>query len=272
MSVFIDEALATLSSAIMTGIESRLKDLHTSMPGIIESFNATTQTATVQPAIKRIFKTREENEEILTPSSIPPILNVPVQFPRAGGFCMTFPVKKGDECLLVFCERSIDYWHRSGGVKNPGGKRFHHLSDAVAIVSISSVPNAIANFATDGVEIKREGGAGSIKILNDGQVEINSNANINLTASSNVNIDASNINLTASSNVDITATNFNVTGISVFNGAVTVNGAATLAGGAAITGTPTADGTALAKIDHTHNQANDSAGNTEQPTGPGIPQ
>lgn len=272
MSAYIDEALATLSSAITTGIESKLKDLHTSMPGIIASFNAATQTATVQPAIKRIFKTREETDELLTPSAIPPLINVPVQFPRAGGFCMTFPVKKGDECLLVFSERSIDYWHRSGGVKNPGGKRFHHLSDAVAIMAISSIPNAIVDFATDGVEIKKEGGAGSIKITDNGQIEINSDANINLTSSGSVEINSdANINLTSSSTVGIIASSFNVTGVSVFNGAVSVNGAATLAGGAVISGAVTADGTALAKIDHTHLQANDSSGDVQPPTGPGVP-
>ena len=45
-------ALATLAANIKQGVENRLKDLHTSMPGIVESFDPLTQLASVQPAIK----------------------------------------------------------------------------------------------------------------------------------------------------------------------------------------------------------------------------
>jgi hypothetical protein len=50
---------------------------------------------------------------------LPILINVPVQFPRGGCFLLTFPVTKGDECLIMFAERDA--------------KRFHSLSDATAI-------------------------------------------------------------------------------------------------------------------------------------------
>ena len=74
--------ISTLASNIKQGIETRLKDVHTAMPGIIESFNAVTQLASVQPAVKRIFRTTQDEKEILTPTPIPVLINVPVIFPR----------------------------------------------------------------------------------------------------------------------------------------------------------------------------------------------
>lgn len=164
--------LATLSSNIKQGIKEHLKDLHTSMPGIIESFDPETQLATVQPAIKRIFKTTDGETEFLTPTELPVLINVPVIFPRGGGFSLTFPVAKGDECLLNFCERSIDNWHEFGTVREPGARRFHALSDAVAIVGLSSVPNKIPNYDNTNVQLKKDDGSVSITILDDGTMEL----------------------------------------------------------------------------------------------------
>ena len=45
-------AIVKLASNIKEGIANRLKDLHTSMPGIIENFDPVTQTASIQPAIR----------------------------------------------------------------------------------------------------------------------------------------------------------------------------------------------------------------------------
>ena len=42
-----NENLATEASVIKTAISSALKDLHTSMPGIVDSFDPETQTASV---------------------------------------------------------------------------------------------------------------------------------------------------------------------------------------------------------------------------------
>ena len=160
--------LATLAENIKRGIDNRLKDVHTSMPGIVVSFNATNQTASVQPAIKRIFVSEDiDGKEILAPADLPVLINVPVQYPRGGGYSMTFPVTKGDECLLVFCERSIDNWFRTGEVKEPLHKRFHNLSDATVFVGLSSQNNTVPNYNTSEVEIKKDDGSAIITISQD---------------------------------------------------------------------------------------------------------
>lgn len=241
-------SLASLSSVIKKGIEVRLKDLHTSIPGIIESFNPVTQLASVQPVVKRVFRTEENNEELLSPLPLPILINVPVQFPRGGGFSLTFPVKKGDECLLVFCERSIDNWHKFGGVKEPTARRFHDLSDATAFVGISSVPNKIPNYDPDNTVIKKDNGNVYISLNDDNTLDIYSNDTVNITATSECNITSPTINL---------------------NGNVNISGLLTANANTVISGTVSNNGVNIGST-HIHSQSTDGGGDTEQNTG--VPQ
>lgn len=256
-------SLATLADNIKQGIDARLKDLHTSLPGIIESFDPTTQLASIQPAIKRIFKTNEGDIDILTPTDLPILINVPVQFPRGGGFSLTFPVKKGDECLLIFCERSIDNWHKFGGVNKPGARRFHHLSDATAIVGVSSMVNKIPNYDNTNVQLKKDDGSVELTLSADGTGKFNANTE-----------------------VSITAPLITLNGDTTINGILDVNGNTSIDGTLDVTGTVTAPigeipivisttvaastGLTVAGKEmsgHTHSQGIDSAGNTQQNTG-----
>lgn len=205
--------LSTLASNIKQGIDARLKDLHTAMPGIVETFDAEKQLATIQPAIRRIFVTRDGEKEILVPSDLPILINVPVIFPRGGGFSLTFPVKKGDECLLTFCERSIDNWHETGKVKVPGAKRFHSLSDATAFVGLSSIPNKVPNYDGTNVQLKKDDGSVEFTLLTDGTV--------NLKANTKVTVDAPDSEFTG--NVKVLG-DLEVIGSTALSGTVTSNG------------------------------------------------
>lgn len=167
-----NDSLSTLASNIKQGVESRLKELHTSIPGIIETFNAEKQLASIQPAIKRIFVTRNGDKEILVPSDLPILINVPIIFPRGGGFSLTFPVKKGDECLLTFCERSIDRWHNTGKIEVPGARRFHSLSDATAFVGLSSLINKIPNYDNINTQFRSDDSKVEITLLDNGTISI----------------------------------------------------------------------------------------------------
>ena len=48
----------TLEKVIQTAIDSSLKELHTSLPGVIQSFDPVEQLADIQPTIKRKQKDR----------------------------------------------------------------------------------------------------------------------------------------------------------------------------------------------------------------------
>lgn len=259
-----NENLSTLASNIKQGIDARLKDLHTSMPAIIESFDAATQIATVQPAIKRIFKTDDGEIELLTPSPLPILINVPVQFPRGGGFSLTFPVAKGDECLLVFAERSIDIWHKSGGVQNPGAKRFHSLSDATAFVGISSLVNKVPNYDPTNVQLKKDDDSVYLTLKANGNLDAHADGDINATCD--------NANITADTKATVTAPDIELIGAVQITGTLDVSGVSTFAANiiaqadVAVTGILSQGGTDVGK-NHAHPQGNDSGGATEQDTG-----
>lgn len=55
----------------------------------------------------------------------------------------TFPLKQGDECILLFSDREIESWFINGEVNPLGYQRMHELTDAVAIVGIRSLPKMI---------------------------------------------------------------------------------------------------------------------------------
>jgi protein gp138 len=151
------ELAATETDAATVAAREIQKNIHTAIPGIIQSFDAGKQTATVKPAIKRIWVDNG-------PMDLPDCVDCPVQFPRGGFGVLTFPVTAGDECLLVFSERAIDNWYSSGGAQEPSEYRLHDLSDGFAIVGVSSLGKVIKDFATDAVEIRTLDGKTRIRL------------------------------------------------------------------------------------------------------------
>ena len=105
--------------------------LQTALPGIVQRYDATTQTADIQPCVNTMVL---QPDGTFASEPMPVIPAVPVVFPRAGGFALTFPVAAGDCVLLVFCAADIGPWRvGQGGPVNPGTNQRHHLSNAVAL-------------------------------------------------------------------------------------------------------------------------------------------
>lgn len=129
----MSDMTATPESATKAQIRESLLDTHTAMPGIIQSFDPQTRTATVQPAIASVFVGDDGSDQ---PTPLPLCVDVPVYFPSGGGFELTFPVVAGDHCLLIFAERCIDGWFAGAGVVPPQDYRQHDLSDAFALVGV----------------------------------------------------------------------------------------------------------------------------------------
>lgn len=67
--------------------------------GIVQSFDPGAVTAVVLPAIRSV---EIDNDGNRVTKNIPLLVDVPVVFPRGSGYTLTFPVKAGDECLVVF--------------------------------------------------------------------------------------------------------------------------------------------------------------------------
>ena len=116
----------TLPELLNQAIDSRLADVNVCLPGVVESYDRTNQTAKIQPALKRKYL----NGDVV---DLPIINSVPIVFPRSSSHHIHFDLKKGDYVTLVFSQRSLDSWKESGGLVSPNDPRRFNLSDAYGI-------------------------------------------------------------------------------------------------------------------------------------------
>lgn len=163
-----EELAATDEDAAGAAARGDRLELHTALPGIVQAFDAATQTARVRLAIKRITRGGEA-------VAISDLLDCPVQFPRFGNFILTGPVAAGDECLVVFAERAFDNWFEKGGVQEPSEYRLHDYSDGFVIPGFSSRPKAgqvAGGAAGDALELRTLDGTTVLRIDADGKVYV----------------------------------------------------------------------------------------------------
>lgn len=237
----------TRSGALAEVLASERKTLNeqlrVALPGIIQSFDPASITAVVQPAIRYIERDNDGNKST---KDYPLLVDVPVVFPRGGGCTLTFPIKEGDECLVIFADRCIDFWWQSGGIQEPVDGRMHDLSDAFCIVGPQSQAKKISGISTTSAQLRTDDGSAFI--------EVSAGGDITATTAGNATINAPEI---------------------ILNGNVTINGnlsqgmgesggAATMHGPVTVTNDVTAGGKSL--MTHTHGgveHGNDSTGEPE---------
>jgi hypothetical protein len=121
----------TWAELLQQAIENRLLDVHTALIAQVESYDAKKQQVNVSPVLKRRIKNLEGewlNEQL------PMLCDVPVLFPRAGGYFISFPIQPGDFVQLVFNESSIDEWLI--GAPTFDSKERFTLQGAVAIPGV----------------------------------------------------------------------------------------------------------------------------------------
>lgn len=178
-------------------IRHALLDVHTCLPGIITSFNPESQTATVKIALKKNL-----NGVI---SEVPELPEVPVVFPRGGGYVLTFPIQPGDGCMVHFSERSIDNWYLDGGMADPGDNRMFDLSDAICVPGLVSAGEKIPEYSPDDVNLRNLDGTARVGINPGGDIEYtNPGGSVKLSASGVFEINATTIKLNG--NVESTGT------------------------------------------------------------------
>ena len=120
-----ENSTPTFIEAINALIDNVMVNVHTSIPAIVQSYNPTKKTVDVIPAIKKIAITGEAIE-------LPVLSDIPVAYYQTNKFLFSFPLEKGDTVQLIFNERSIDKWRKSGEIETPDDYRKFDLSDAVA--------------------------------------------------------------------------------------------------------------------------------------------
>ena len=138
----------------------------------------------------------------------------------------------------------------------------------LAIVGLSSLPNKVPSYSGTATQVKKDDGSAVISL--------NADSSISITSSSDVTVDCANLSATASGSADITATSsctitaptITLAGNVIIGGTLAqgAGGAATMSGGMDITGQVTNNGVDISST-HTHPQAADSDGDSQQNTG-----
>ena len=121
-----------LGGLIDSYVDYKMEGVYTAIPAIILVVKEKQRKllVDVQPLVS--IKTRED--EVIPESSI---LNVPLQMPASSVGGTVFPVKAGDNVLLVFSKRAIDTWkYGEGTPRPPNDFRVFSKNDCIAIPCI----------------------------------------------------------------------------------------------------------------------------------------
>ncbi len=162
-------------------ILQKIGNVHTCMPGTVLSFDAGSCRASVKPTLK--FYTADDR--VL---DYPVISGVPVFMPHAGSAQITYPVKAGDSCLIVFSERSIDEWLGEGNEDNHDPRQFD-MTDGFCFVGMMPTQSISA----DNVEVIN--GGTSISLTPGGTINIVGNINVQGTITCSGDVQGGGISL-----------------------------------------------------------------------------
>ncbi len=146
--------LTELLEAVQDDLQQRI---YTALPGKINSYDATTQTAEVQILVKLPVV---DPQGVVSFEEIPPLASVPIAFERGGGAFMSFPLAAGDNVMVQCCMHSIDNYYASDGsvIVDAGYLQMHDLSDAVAYPKFYPKSKALASADPNNFTLGRDGG------------------------------------------------------------------------------------------------------------------
>lgn len=125
--------------------------------GKIKSVDTSAGTVQVNLQIKRAAQDG-------TSTAIPVLTDCPYFVLQGGGAYIDMPIAAGDYCIVLFNDRDIDNWWKSGNQADPATNRKHHLSDGIALVGIMPKTSVLAS---EGNSLGIIGGSHKIRINND---------------------------------------------------------------------------------------------------------
>ncbi|MFG0232798.1 Gp138 family membrane-puncturing spike protein [Achromobacter sp. 413638] len=155
------ESLNDPEASLRAGMRGALAETWTAMPALIVDFDPVAMTCSAQPAIRARVTAPSGGQQHVP---LPLLLDCPVYFPSGGNCTLTFPVKPGDECLVVFASRCIDAWWQSGGVQDQAEMRMHDLSDGFVFVGVRSQPRVLPSVNTGATELRSDDGSTFLRL------------------------------------------------------------------------------------------------------------
>lgn len=159
-------------------INRKIEDLYTFVPGHFTHIHHGTFSADAKMSIPM-----KSNVTGVT-NSVVVLRNVPIVFPMGSGFAMTYPVQKGDHCLLVFAHSELTEWKKSTEPLTKVTRCLRYdINNAVAIVGGYSPLNCKIKYP-NGLDDQNIHVYGSVQM--DGKVTIGNVNNVEAARSDGV--------------------------------------------------------------------------------------
>jgi hypothetical protein len=164
-----EPSLADVLNQLKTDI---FRDFNCHHLATIQSFNPVNQTASASINYTKTFFKLSSNMQTYESYQIsyPLMIDMPVIILGGGGANLTFPISSGDQCLILFNDRSIDNWYQSGQVGPLNMPRLHSFSDGIVLVGLRNTITSIANYDT--INAKIFNGTSGLKIAPSGQLTL----------------------------------------------------------------------------------------------------
>lgn len=161
----------TLTRVIEEVVEREMGDLYTALPARVETYDAATQTCSVQPSIKAGYED-ESGERVAQRIAV--ITDVPVVFFGSGRVTWHVELQKGDPVLLLFSMQALDKWFSVASTKpiDPDDDRRHELTDAIAIPGLRNLAEVLSR---SGSWVGNATGPAFIEFKDDDTIEAGGN-------------------------------------------------------------------------------------------------
>jgi hypothetical protein len=210
-------------------IAASLAGLRTHIPAQVVSYDAATNTVSVQPCIQVI---RSEDPTNLSPRNLPVLENVPVRQYGSGKLFFTVAPAVDSYGVLHIMDRDLHRWLSSGGIVYPGASRKFDLSDAIFEPGILPYVDDGDNgqmsepVKTDRISLRTRSGLTEVSVCVDESIAINVNdgaAAIEIDSDGNIVITTTgDIGVTADGDITIEGASIGITGALDVNGNLTV--------------------------------------------------
>lgn len=134
----------SLAQTLQAWFRNFSKTFHAIKIGKITGVDYANQTVNVQ-VLHKIKDDRDPRTQKLI--DYPLLQQVPFVVLCGGDSRLTFPIKVGDNCLLLFCDYEIDRWWDTGEPLPATYERRHNISDAFALVGVHSMADLIQGYS-----------------------------------------------------------------------------------------------------------------------------
>jgi hypothetical protein len=173
-----NQVLNDPETAMRYALQGLQSQMWTAFPAIVQSVDLEAMTIECTPAIRGVATSESGVQSFV---NMPVLGDVPICFPSAGGFSLTFPITVGDEVLVVIASRCIDSWWQSGGIQQPIELRMHDLSDGFAIPGPKSQPRVISNISSENAQLRSDDGTVYLEVTPSGGINLVAPSGVNIT-------------------------------------------------------------------------------------------